>query len=131
MTQRDGILPGQPCSARSSFISLVVRMIASMCDQIARLRREGHEVILVTSAAVAAGVSALGLSERPSDLQTLQRGFVKLALGIALLALVVGAFLFLAWSALSLPATFSVVASSLLLKRYRPPAVAGCARVSS
>jgi glutamate 5-kinase len=47
-------------------------MIASLCDQIARLRREGHEVILVTSAAVAAGVSALGLSERPTDLQTLQ-----------------------------------------------------------
>lgn len=47
-------------------------MIASLCDQIARLRRDGHEVILVTSAAVAAGVSALGLSERPTDLQTLQ-----------------------------------------------------------
>jgi len=47
-------------------------MIASLCDQISRLRRDGHEVILVTSAAVAAGVSALGLSERPTDLQTLQ-----------------------------------------------------------
>lgn len=47
-------------------------MIASLCEQISGLRREGHEVILVTSAAVAAGVSALGLSERPGDLQTLQ-----------------------------------------------------------
>lgn len=47
-------------------------MIASLCSQIADLRRDGHEVILVTSAAVAAGVSALGLSERPTDVQTLQ-----------------------------------------------------------
>ena len=47
-------------------------MIASLCEQISGLRGEGHEVILVTSAAVAAGVSALGLSERPGDLQTLQ-----------------------------------------------------------
>jgi MFS family permease len=34
------------------------------------------------------------------------------------LALVAGAFLFLAWSALSLPATFSVVASSLAKERH-------------
>jgi glutamate 5-kinase len=47
-------------------------MIASLCSQIADLRRHGQEVILVTSAAVAAGVSALGLSERPTDVQTLQ-----------------------------------------------------------
>lgn len=47
-------------------------MITGLCSQIAGLRSEGHEVILVTSAAVAAGVSALGLSERPSDVQTLQ-----------------------------------------------------------
>jgi len=34
------------------------------------------------------------------------------------LALVLGAFLFLAWSALSLPATFSVVATSLSARQY-------------
>lgn len=47
-------------------------MIASLCTQIAGLHKQGHDVILVTSAAVAAGVSALGLSERPTDVQTLQ-----------------------------------------------------------
>lgn len=47
-------------------------MIASLCAQIAGLRSSGHDVILVTSAAVAAGVAALGLTERPADVQTLQ-----------------------------------------------------------
>ncbi len=40
-------------------------------------------------------------------------GYVLVLVWHHWLALVVGAFLFLAWSALSLPATFSVVASSL------------------
>ena len=47
-------------------------VIASVCRQIAGLRADGHDVVLVTSAAVAAGVAALGLPERPSDVQTLQ-----------------------------------------------------------
>ena len=47
-------------------------MIASVCRQIASLRRDGHEVVLVTSGAVAAGVAALDLTSRPSDVQTLQ-----------------------------------------------------------
>ena len=41
--------------------------------QIATLRRDGHRVVLVTSAAVAAGVQALGLGDRrPTDVLTLQ-----------------------------------------------------------
>ena len=47
-------------------------MIANICQQIARLRADGHEVVLVTSGAVSAGVSALGMKERPSDMRTLQ-----------------------------------------------------------
>ena len=47
-------------------------IIADVCRQIARLRAQGHEVVLVTSGAVSAGVSALGLSERPTDMRTLQ-----------------------------------------------------------
>ena len=47
-------------------------MIASICRQIAELRRDGHEVVLVTSGAVSAGVSALGLTQRPTDMRTLQ-----------------------------------------------------------
>lgn len=47
-------------------------MIASVCRQVASLRHDGHEVVLVSSGAVAAGVAALDLSTRPSDVQTLQ-----------------------------------------------------------
>ncbi len=47
-------------------------MIASVCRQVASLRHDGHEVVLVSSGAVAAGVAALDLSSRPSDVQTLQ-----------------------------------------------------------
>lgn len=47
-------------------------VIASVCRQIAALRERGDEVVLVTSAAVAAGVAALELPSRPSDVQTLQ-----------------------------------------------------------
>lgn len=47
-------------------------MVSSLCAEIASVKRAGHEIILVTSAAVAAGVAALGLTQRPSDVQTLQ-----------------------------------------------------------
>ncbi|MEY3453049.1 MAG: glutamate 5-kinase [Ilumatobacteraceae bacterium] len=47
-------------------------MVQSLCDQVAQLRVAGHEVIVVTSGAVAGGVAALGLSQRPTDTLTLQ-----------------------------------------------------------
>ncbi len=47
-------------------------VIDAVCDQLARLRAGGHEVILVSSGAVSAGVAALGLASRPSDVITLQ-----------------------------------------------------------
>lgn len=47
-------------------------VIDAVCDQLAALRRAGHEVILVTSGAVSAGVAALRLAQRPSDVPTLQ-----------------------------------------------------------
>jgi glutamate 5-kinase len=47
-------------------------MIASLCEQTVRLRRAGHRVLIVSSGAVSAGVSALGFSERPTDMPTLQ-----------------------------------------------------------
>jgi glutamate 5-kinase len=46
--------------------------IDTMCDQLAALRAAGHEVVLVSSGAVSAGVSALGLTARPTDMPTLQ-----------------------------------------------------------
>lgn len=47
-------------------------VIDAVCDQLAALRAAGHEVILVSSGAVSAGVAALGLSSRPTDMPTLQ-----------------------------------------------------------
>ncbi len=46
--------------------------VAKLSDEVAALRRDGHEVIVVSSGAVAAGVAALGLPARPTDMQTLQ-----------------------------------------------------------
>ena len=46
--------------------------IASLCRQAAQLRNGGHEVVLVSSGAVSAGVAAMGLPTRPSDMPTLQ-----------------------------------------------------------
>ena len=47
-------------------------VVASLCDQIAALRAQRHDVILVSSGAISAGVSALGLAARPTDVLTLQ-----------------------------------------------------------
>jgi len=47
-------------------------MVTSLCDQVAAVRRDGHEVLVVSSGAVASGVAALGMTERPSDTLTLQ-----------------------------------------------------------
>lgn len=49
-----------------------IEMISSVAKQVAEARLLGHEIVVVTSGAVAAGVAGLSLSERPSDLQTLQ-----------------------------------------------------------
>ncbi|MDU5428157.1 glutamate 5-kinase [Actinomyces urogenitalis] len=46
-------------------IDILTRLIAG-------LRRRGHDVVLVSSGAVAAGLPALGMDERPSELRLLQ-----------------------------------------------------------
>jgi glutamate 5-kinase len=46
--------------------------IAKLVDEVAGLRIDGHEVIVVSSGAVAAGVAALKMSARPPDMRTLQ-----------------------------------------------------------
>jgi glutamate 5-kinase len=48
------------------------KVVDNICDQLAALRAAGHEVILVSSGAVSAGVAALGMSARPTDMPTLQ-----------------------------------------------------------
>lgn len=52
--------------------AISVSMVESLCAQVADLRRSGHEVLVVTSGAVAGGVAALGFASRPSDTATLQ-----------------------------------------------------------
>jgi glutamate 5-kinase len=49
-----------------------VRVIERLCAQVAAVRSAGHEVVLVSSGAVSAGVAALGLLARPTDTTTLQ-----------------------------------------------------------
>ncbi|MBK1692628.1 glutamate 5-kinase [Ectothiorhodospira mobilis] len=46
--------------------------LAGWAEQLARLRRAGHEIVLVSSGAVAEGMTRLGWSERPSALHELQ-----------------------------------------------------------
>lgn len=46
--------------------------IAALCSQIKALRRRNIQVVLVSSGAISAGMSALGLEKRPKDRPTLQ-----------------------------------------------------------
>ena len=47
-------------------------VIQLVSQQLATARAQGHEVLLVTSGAVASGVAGLGLAERPNDVLSLQ-----------------------------------------------------------
>ena len=49
-----------------------LEVIASVARQLAAARQAGHEVLLVTSGAIASGIAGLGLTERPSDVLSLQ-----------------------------------------------------------
>ncbi|MFT4596207.1 MAG: glutamate 5-kinase [Paracrocinitomix sp.] len=46
--------------------------IAKLCGDIAEIRKLGHRVVLVSSAAIAAGMAKLGLHDRPRDFESLQ-----------------------------------------------------------
>lgn len=46
--------------------------ISGLCQQVATLMGEGHRIVVVSSGAVAAGRSRLGLAKRPSDIPSLQ-----------------------------------------------------------
>ncbi len=48
------------------------RALSRIVTQLCALRKEGHEIVFVSSGAVAAGVEALGLSARPADLNDIQ-----------------------------------------------------------
>lgn len=52
--------------------ALDVPSFHKLCRDIAALREVGHDVVLVSSAGIAAGMEKLGLDERPRDFETLQ-----------------------------------------------------------
>ncbi len=52
--------------------SIKTDAIATLCEQVAKLRADKHEVVVVTSGAIAGGVAALGMKQRPTDTLTLQ-----------------------------------------------------------
>jgi glutamate 5-kinase len=49
-----------------------VDVLRSVCDALAQLHREGGEVIVVTSGAIARGMRVMGLPQRPSSIEQLQ-----------------------------------------------------------
>ncbi len=51
---------------------LRLEVIDAVVGQLSAVRGLGHEVILVTSGAVASGVAGLGLASRPADVLSLQ-----------------------------------------------------------
>ena len=53
-------------------VGLDQRQFARLAKEVSALVKEGHEVIVVSSGAVAAGLDALGLKERPEDLAARQ-----------------------------------------------------------
>jgi glutamate 5-kinase len=46
--------------------------LLKLCREIAAARADGHAVVLVSSGAIATGLPALGMTERPTDIGTLQ-----------------------------------------------------------
>lgn len=48
------------------------RPLAKLCADVAEARAAGHDIVLVCSGAIAAGLPALGLTTRPTDIGTLQ-----------------------------------------------------------
>jgi glutamate 5-kinase len=51
---------------------LNIRRVEALCKTVSDIRNAGHELIVVSSGAIAMGVSKLGLSKRPDDIPTKQ-----------------------------------------------------------
>ena len=52
--------------------SIDYEYLAALADQIAKVRAAGWQPVIVTSAAIACGLEALGIQKRPSDMPSLQ-----------------------------------------------------------
>ncbi|MBA3964031.1 MAG: glutamate 5-kinase [Chthoniobacterales bacterium] len=71
-TKRIVLKFGSGILTRTKSPGLDPRQFAKLTAEIAALVRAGHQCVTVTSGAVAAGMSALSLHERPTDLATAQ-----------------------------------------------------------
>ena len=49
-----------------------IRRVEQLCKVISDLKNAGHEIVLVSSGAIAMGVGKLGLLKRPQDMPTKQ-----------------------------------------------------------
>jgi glutamate 5-kinase len=67
-TKRIVLKFGSGILANAKGTSLDARQFRRLCAEIAGLVKAGHEVVVVSSGAVAAGLSELGLKARPDDL---------------------------------------------------------------
>lgn len=63
---------GSGILTRPDTAALDESQFARLCQAIAILKQEGHQVIVVTSGAVAAGLNAMGHTKRPQDTGLLQ-----------------------------------------------------------
>ncbi|MEO7166249.1 MAG: glutamate 5-kinase [Chthoniobacterales bacterium] len=63
---------GSGTLTRSHAAGLDVKQFARLSAEVAALIQAGHECVMVTSGAVAAGTSVFSLTERPTDLATAQ-----------------------------------------------------------
>lgn len=63
---------GSGVLAQEEGVCLDLAIIARLAQAIAGLNQAGHQCLVVSSGAVAAGLDALGLDERPTSLETLQ-----------------------------------------------------------
>ncbi|MFK5924651.1 MAG: glutamate 5-kinase [Verrucomicrobiota bacterium] len=63
---------GSGVLAQEEGVCLDLDIIARLARAIAGLNQAGHQCLVVSSGAVAAGLDALGLDQRPSSLETLQ-----------------------------------------------------------
>lgn len=52
--------------------NLNIRLVEELCKVISDIKNAGHQIIMVSSGAIAMGVSKLGLAKRPSDIPTKQ-----------------------------------------------------------
>jgi len=90
--------PGVPARGAAPGVTINEPRIGGICAQMAALRRQGTEIIVVTSGAIGLGMGRLGLARRPKELsqkqacaaigqsllmQTWQRGFDPHQLSVA------------------------------------------------